>query len=219
MKNHEPDYTHISALNDQFEAALRSGTSPQIEDFLEEITPHSRDDLFRQLLSVEVEYRIETGEQPAISDYVKRFPMFRSFIEEIFTENAWSTISPSRDEQSGFAETVYPDKRSHRPADNLPRHRVIDRYKLLQKLGAGGMGEVWMAEQSEPVKRRVALKLIKSGVSSDQIIARFVAERQTLAMMEHQNIARVLDAGQTDDGMPYCGSPRLADLRIVILHC
>ncbi len=65
------------------------------------------------------------------------------------------------------------------------------------------MGEVWMAQQSHPVRRRVALKLIKSGVDSDQIIARFEAERQALAMMDHQNIARVLDAGQTDDGLPY----------------
>lgn len=76
-------------------------------------------------------------------------------------------------------------------------------YKLLQPLGEGGMGSVYMAEQFEPVRRRVALKVIKAGMDSRQIIARFEAERQALAMMDHQNIARVLDAGTTEDERPY----------------
>src|SRR5262245_33320825 len=74
---------------------------------------------------------------------------------------------------------------------------VIGPYKLLQQLGEGGMGTVWMAEQTEPVQRTVALKLIKPGMDSRQVIARFEAERQALAMMDHQNIARVLDADTT----------------------
>jgi serine/threonine protein kinase/Tfp pilus assembly protein PilF len=76
-------------------------------------------------------------------------------------------------------------------------------YKLLQKLGEGGMGSVWIAEQTEPVKRRVALKLIKPGMDSAQIIRRFEAERQALALMDHSNIAKVLDAGATVTGRPY----------------
>jgi serine/threonine protein kinase len=68
-------------------------------------------------------------------------------------------------------------------------------YKLLQKLGAGGMGDVWLAEQERPVKRRVALKVIKAGMDSAQVVARFEAERQALALMDHPNIAKVLDAG------------------------
>lgn len=84
-----------------------------------------------------------------------------------------------------------------------PRLHQIGPYKLLQRLGAGGMGEVWVAEQSEPVRRRVALKLIKGGVGSKEIIARFEAERQALALMNHPNIARILDAGTTPDGQPY----------------
>ena len=79
----------------------------------------------------------------------------------------------------------------------------IDRYKLLQKLGEGGMGTVYMAEQTEPVQRRVALKVIKPGMDSRQVIARFEAERQALAVLDHANIARVLDAGATPDGRPY----------------
>jgi WD40 repeat protein/serine/threonine protein kinase len=80
---------------------------------------------------------------------------------------------------------------------------VIGRYKLLQKIGEGGMGVVYMAEQEEPVRRRVALKIIKLGMDTRSVIARFEAERQALAMMDHSNIAKVLDGGATDAGRPY----------------
>lgn len=79
----------------------------------------------------------------------------------------------------------------------------VSSYKLLQQLGEGGMGVVYMAEQREPVQRRVALKIIKPGMDSNQVIARFEAERQALAMMDHPNIARVFDAGTTATGRPY----------------
>ncbi len=79
----------------------------------------------------------------------------------------------------------------------------IGRYKLLQEIGTGGFGVVYMAEQEEPVRRRVALKVIKIGMDTKNVIARFEAERQALAMMDHPNIARVLDAGATETGRPY----------------
>ncbi len=80
---------------------------------------------------------------------------------------------------------------------------LIGRYKLLQKIGEGGMGVVYMAEQQEPVRRRVALKIIKLGMDTKQVVARFEAERQALALMDHPNIARVLDGGATATGRPY----------------
>ncbi len=79
----------------------------------------------------------------------------------------------------------------------------IGPYKLVQKLGEGGMGVVWVAEQHEPVKRRVALKVIKPGMDSARILRRFEAERQALALMDHRNIAKVFDGGQTPCGRPY----------------
>ncbi|MBI4623307.1 MAG: serine/threonine protein kinase [Verrucomicrobia bacterium] len=79
----------------------------------------------------------------------------------------------------------------------------IGRYKLLQKLGEGGCGVVFMAEQEEPVRRRVALKVIKLGMDTKEVVARFEAERQALALMDHANIARVFDAGATDAGRPF----------------
>jgi eukaryotic-like serine/threonine-protein kinase len=79
----------------------------------------------------------------------------------------------------------------------------IGRYKLLQQIGEGGCGTVYMAEQTEPVRRRVALKVIKLGMDTKQVIARFEAERQALALMDHPNIAKVLEAGATETGRPY----------------
>src|SRR5262245_33737106 len=88
----------------------------------------------------------------------------------------------------------------------LPAERpgaLIGPYKLLEQVGEGGMGTVWMVQQTEPVKRLVAVKLIKAGMDSRQVIARFEAERQALALMDHPSIARVLDGGTTDSGRPY----------------
>jgi WD40 repeat protein len=84
-----------------------------------------------------------------------------------------------------------------------PETIIAGRYKLLQRIGEGGMGEVWVAKQTEPVQRKVALKLIKPGMDSRQVLARFEAERQALALMDHPNIAKVLDGGLTADGRPF----------------
>jgi RIO-like serine/threonine protein kinase len=80
---------------------------------------------------------------------------------------------------------------------------IIGRYKLLEEIGEGGFGRVFMAEQTEPVNRKVALKIVKAGMDTREVIARFEAERQALALMDHPSIARVLDAGSTETGRPY----------------
>ncbi len=104
---------------------------------------------------------------------------------------------------------------ARRPADwggasdsllSLPTEKAgdrIGRYKLLEQIGEGGCGVVYMAEQEEPIRRRVAIKIIKLGMDSKQVVARFEAERQALALMEHPNIARVLDGGATESGRPF----------------
>ena len=92
------------------------------------------------------------------------------------------------------------------PAPELAQERpgtVIGRYQLLEKIGEGGFGAVYMAEQAEPLRRRVALKIIKLGMDTREVVARFEAERQALAMMDHPNIATVFDGGATDTGRPY----------------
>ena len=79
----------------------------------------------------------------------------------------------------------------------------IDRYRVVRRIGDGGCGVVYLAEQSEPIRRRVALKVIRPGLDTEEVIARFGAERQTLAMMQHPNVARILDGGATPAGRPY----------------
>ncbi len=95
-----------------------------------------------------------------------------------------------------------PEVTSDHPLREGPSSQ-IGPYKLLEQIGEGGMGVVFMAEQTRPVQRRVALKIIKTGMETRQVVARFEAERQALAMMDHPNIARVLDAGATEAGRPY----------------
>jgi serine/threonine protein kinase len=90
---------------------------------------------------------------------------------------------------------------------------TIGPYKLIQKIGEGGMGTVYMAQQTEPVKRLVALKIIKPGMDSRQVIARFEAERQALALMDHPNIARVFDGGTTGGGVRGQGSAQMARMK------
>src|SRR5580765_1872354 len=114
-------------------------------------------------------------------------------LKEYFSNDSLLSGPALEGERPGIAEV---------PVKEAPA-QMIGRFKLLEKLGEGGFGEVWMAEQREPVKRRVALKIIKLGMDSRQIVARFEAERQALAMMDHPNIARIFDADTTDTGRPY----------------
>ncbi|MEM8671324.1 MAG: protein kinase [Planctomycetota bacterium] len=124
-------------------------------------------------------------------------------------------------ENAGLKQRVEELLRAHCSAENFPPFQTgailgstldetrvregesVGPYKLLQLLGTGGMGQVFMAEQLEPIRRRVAVKVIKDGQDSRRVIARFEAERQALALMDHPNIASVFDAGRTDSGVPY----------------
>src|SRR5262249_1083744 len=134
--------------------------------------------------------RYRTGEQPSVDEYASQHPQLAERIRELFPAAILM-------EQPAFGATL---------DLGLPTERIgqsIGRYKLLEQIGEGGMGVVFMAEQQEPVRRKVALKVIKPGMDTRQVIARFEAERQALAVMDHPSIARVLDAGTTQSGHPY----------------
>ena len=92
--------------------------------------------------------------------------------------------------------------------------RVIGHYRLLKRIGEGGFGVVYLAEQVEPVRRQVALKIIKAGMCSFEVVNRFEVERQALAMMDHENIARVFDAGTTEDARPFFVMELVRGIRI-----
>ncbi len=119
------------------------------------------------------------------------------------------TLLAHEDDATGIMRTggIAPAEGSDSPTETAAPHDThsdsIGPYKILEPIGEGGMGVVYLAEQTEPVRRRVALKVIKLGMDTKQVVARFEAERQALAMMDHPNIAKVLDAGATEDGRPY----------------
>src|SRR5262245_58878403 len=143
----------------------------------------SEDTLFASVLA------LPPAERAAYLDRECPDPAVRARVEELLR---------AHDQAEGFLDSPatsapWPDSAGDR----------IGRYKLLQRIGEGGCGTVYMAEQEEPVRRRVALKVIKLGMDTKEIIARFEAERQALALMEHPSIAKVLDAGATDTGRPY----------------
>src|SRR5947208_490607 len=97
-------------------------------------------------------------------------------------------------------DTVAIPRDARPPGEGEPS---IPKYRILQRIGAGGMGEVYEAQQLEPIRRRVALKVIKRGMDTETVVARFESERQALALMDHECIAKVYDAGATPDGRPY----------------
>ncbi len=163
------------------------GDVPRIETFLVEAPDAAREGLLAELLAMEVEHRTKQGDVPQQEEYLQRFPQQERVIDALFTRDARTVFSG---DQGLISLPV-----------NVPP--VLANFRLIKELGRGGMGIVWLAEQDKPVKRRVALKLIKSELNSKDVIARFEAEKQALAMMDHPNIARVLDAGTTEEGRPY----------------
>ena len=176
----------LDAICVKFEHALRRSEQPQIEAFLREASSLDERKLVAQLILLETEYFATQNRLPPAEHYIDRFPQYRAAIKAII-------------------EAVKVGK-SFDTAEHLPAEKPgtsIGHYRLLEQIGEGGMGVVFMAEQMKPVRRKVALKIIKPGMDTKQVIARFEAERQALAMMDHVNIARVLDAGSTDSGRPY----------------
>ena len=146
----------------------------------------------------------EIEDSQARADYLDRScagnPALRERIERLLRAQARADRYLSKDGQlpdASLLEAESDAKIAEEPGT------VIGRYKLLEQIGEGGFGVVYMAEQEEPVRRRVALKIIKPGMDTHQVVARFEAERQALAMMDHPNIAKVLEAGATETGRPY----------------
>jgi len=138
------------------------------------------------------------GADHALRQQVEKLLALSQSAGDFFKECA-----PALEPAAADAAQVLSAAESALEADKPPETKCIGPYKLLQKLGEGGYGVVYMAEQEQPIRRRVALKIIKLGMDTKNVIARFEAERQALALMDHTNIARVLDAGATETGRPY----------------
>ena len=135
---------------------------------------------------------------PTLRNVVEEMLASQGEAEELITRASAGLVGAMVEIQASLP----PDGAETPELDEVVGTRV-DRYRVLQRLGGGGCGAVYMAEQELPVRRRVALKVIKLGMDTESVIARFETERQMLAMMDHPNIAHVLDAGATDEGRPY----------------
>jgi serine/threonine protein kinase/tetratricopeptide (TPR) repeat protein len=137
--------------------------------------------------------REKHAERPSLEEYRKRFPQYAAALaDQIRFHEAIIDVSETAEADLGATLPL---------AERLGAN--IGPYRLLEQIGEGGMGVVFRAEQSQPLHRTVALKIVKPGMDLRHVVARFEAERQVLAMMDHPNIARVLDAGVTVGGMPY----------------
>jgi WD40 repeat protein/serine/threonine protein kinase len=190
---------------DRFEAAWQAGPEPRLEDYLSAVPPALRPALLRELILLDIHYRQSCGQACSAAMYRERFPeMSEAWLGSALAE------PPRGDQASALREQPQETGAGHEPGmaqttayqpEGLGGR--IGPYKLLQKLGEGGMGTVYVAQQEKPVARRVALKIIKAGMDSAQVIARFEQERQALALMDHPNIAKVLDAGTTEGGRPF----------------
>ena len=187
--------SEIDDLCDRFDRELVNGRDPRIETFLADAPGAAHDGLLAELLAMEIEYRTQQSDKPQSDDYLQRFPQQERVIAAVFVGQS-KTPLPGNDTISQSGDAVSTTRTFDSPPD-------LDNFHAIEVIGRGGMGVVWRADQIQPVKRRVALKLIKSDLPSKEVMARFEAEKQALAMMDHQNIARVLDAGVTKDGRPY----------------
>ena len=127
----------------------------------------------------------------------------RQRVEELLADAEAATAFFGDESDARMVDTTQPSEPRDLTAPTEGPGTVIGHYKLLELIGMGGMGEVYLAEQREPLVRRVALKVIKLGMDTKEVVARFEAERQALALMDHPNIAKVLDAGSSDAGRPY----------------
>jgi len=176
-----------------------------------------RESLTEQLFGEALEVSRE-GRSAFLERACRGVPELRRAVEALLAENdrlsGFLSESPHLQAQAdGWGYDV--DERQTSTAADVPAEGlVLGRYRLLEKIGQGGMGEVWLAEQREPVRRRVALKLILAGMNTREVMARFESERQALALMEHPAIARVLDAGSTEQGMPFFVMEYVAGVRI-----
>ena len=181
----------IHSTSEKFETALNSVSQYRIEDLLDGAPAALKTPLLRELLAIEIQWRAGQATLIPIEDYLKRFPT-----EDIEIRRMYGEVDLAKRDSDN----------AHRPSSSvaLPCGTLVaDRYSIVELIGEGGMGSVYLAEQTQPVRRKVALKLIKGGMDSQSVLRRFDAERQALAIMDHPSIAKVYDGGTWLHGQPY----------------
>jgi serine/threonine protein kinase/tetratricopeptide (TPR) repeat protein len=202
---HEPMHQQLAEACAIMRRQLRADAPCRAEDLLAAypaVAAHT--DAALELIYTEFVLRNELGQEANRADWLARFPQWRDDLAELFEVHTVLAAGATRMTGATAAPA---------PAAGSAPGMVIGPYRLLDQIGEGGFGVVYLAEQQQPVRRKVALKILKPGMDTRQVVARFEAERQALALMDHPNIAQVHDGGQSASGRPYfvmelvCGIP------------
>ena len=227
----DDDQTLNPSFIDGFERAWQAGDPPNLGDFLPQASSSGFLGTLQELVIIDLEFRWKRTPNPEstshqasrlIESYIQRFsmlgeePILSRLIEEEYgirhrygdrpSPESFAKRFPEHTRLIKKLTKDYPDNaQAEDPRGKQPNRQSpeIEHYSLIKEIGEGGMGSVYLAQQVHPVRRKVAVKVIRSGLDSREVIARFEAERQALAMMDHQNIARVFDAGTTKQGQPF----------------
>lgn len=203
MSNSDSQILAADLLCDKFRQQWEDGSRPNVADFLREHSEAIDDDLLCRLVRIDLHHR-QCSQEPLDPEESHQF-----------APQELRSVEPHQDEtKTGLPRAAFGKQKSlssqgHEESNGFGVGRPfapgdsIGRYQLIETIGIGGMGAVWRATQQEPVRRIVALKLVREDAGSHNAIARFEAERQAIALMDHQNIAKIFDAGTTKGGSPF----------------
>ena len=199
MNENSPEFLRVmDRICNRFEKDWDPDIRPHFDSFLSDIDPELARPLLHSLIAVDVELRLKAEQEILPEDYETVSVDAPNFVEQLLAEKrngnqleyAGDTVI------TGFSDT-------QTEQTDTQQSNLIGPYRLIEKIGQGGMGAVWSAQQTEPIQRKLAIKVIRQGLESQQVISRFQAERNALAMMDHPNIARIVDAGKTNQGQLY----------------
>ena len=212
---------HLGSIIEAFESALQRGEEPRLANYL----PRPEDiAVLVELIHVEMEFKLKNRAEASVYEYLASYPQlaqdhnavvelieaeykFRKRLDPLLTRTSFLGLYPEFGGDPRAPQQVTESGRAiianHGHHDGKPGATIAGRYTLIDQLGEGGMGEVWVARQTKPVQRDVALKLIKAGMDSRAVIQRFEQERQALALMDHPDIAKVFDGGLTEGRRPF----------------
>lgn len=198
----------MKLLEQKFSQAWSDQQNPDINDYISGLTSKQQEQALEVLIPLDIQHRMRLGDNVSEKSYAflgdPALEIARRWFAEKLLETPageLATLEGNHEPQRIGAKPI--SFSSIDPDDFEPGRLITERYKLINKIGQGGMGTVWLAQQEKPMRRRVAIKIIGRALDSKEALARFSAERQALAMMNHANIAKVLDAGVTEDGRPF----------------
>ncbi len=204
----------VDACCDEFELALATGKSPQIESFLTDVLASERQTLLLELLGLELDFRVARGEQPTVDDYANRFPeLSAEQIQTRFAVISDTQRSKESEQVAGTATVVMSvgtePSRTVEPDPKLGDQR-LGRYRLLRLLGEGAFGRVWLGQDAD-LQRYVAIKVpTPERFQKPEDAEAYLAEARTVAGLDHPHIVPVHDVGRTDDGSVYVVSKFIA---------